>query len=120
MKPPLVTLVYDAEDPPIGAFLHALDVQLAEKEALMVCCMGWWLGGRLAALSWSRSGPPRCLSWLFGTRPSSWFGSVPGSGPVKTGRLFWYTVGQAGNLATSLRETKVGCLLNLVNFNATF
>lgn len=91
------------EHPPVCTLLQALDVQLAEEEPLMVCCVRWRLRDRRAALGWRGPRPPRGLSWLFGSRPSSGLGSVPRSRPVWTGSLLWETIGQAGDLAASLR-----------------
>lgn len=69
----------------------------------MVCGVSWRLGHYRAALSWSRSGPPRCcVSCFFGSWSAPWFGSVPSSRPVGTGRLFWKAVRQAGHLTTGL------------------
>lgn len=80
---------YDPEHPPIRALLQALDVQLAEQEALVMCSVCWWLRDCRAALGWSGPGPPRRLSCLFGAWSAPWFGPVPSSRPFGTGRLLW-------------------------------
>lgn len=96
----------DPEHPPVGALLHALDVQLAKQEALVVRRVRRRLGDGRAALSRSGPGPPRGLSRLFGARPAAGLGSVPGSGPVGTGSLLRQAVGQARRLTAGLRTER--------------
>lgn len=68
-----------------------------------MCRMCGRLGDDRAALGWCRSGPPRRFPGLFGSWPASWFGSVPSSRAVGTGRLFWYPIRQSGHLTAGLR-----------------
>lgn len=94
----------DTVHPPIRALLQALNVQLAEKEALVVCSVGWRLRHRRAALSWSRSGPScRHVSRFSGSWSSPRFRPVPSSRSIGTGRLLWKTIRKTGDLTTGLR-----------------
>lgn len=94
----------DTEHPPIRALLQALNVQLAEEEALVVCGVGWWLRHRRAALSRSRSGPSRRrVSRFSGSRPSPRFRPVPSARPIETGRLLWKPIRKTGDFTTGLR-----------------
>lgn len=94
----------DAMHPPIRALLQALDVQLAEQEALVVCGVARRLRHRRAALSRSRSGPSRChVSRFSGSRPSPRFRPVPSSRPIGTGRLLWKSIRKTGDFTAGLR-----------------
>lgn len=96
----------DPEHPPIGALLQRLDVQLAEKEALVVRGVSGGRGHCRAALSRCGPGPSRRrrrhLSGVFGSRSAPRFGSVASSRPVRAGRLLGKTVGKAGHLSAGL------------------
>lgn len=97
------------ERPPVGALLLAVDVQLAEEEALVLGRVRGRLGDGRAALGRRRAGPPRLPpAGVLGPWPAPGFGPVPGPRPVGPRRLLGQTVGKAGQLPPSLFTQREG------------